>query len=98
MPDITVSRPPGERETGAIRRRALPLWAARHVGDDDEILARLLITSWTLATGRTLRSDVPPQFLSDEELISFWADERTAADHAPADEAPADDVPPAGAR
>ncbi len=55
MPDITVSRPPGERETGAIRRRGLPLWAARHVGDDDEILARLLITSWTLATGRTLR-------------------------------------------
>ena len=94
MPDITVSRPPGERESGAIPRRGLPLWAARHVGDDDEILARLLITSWTLATGRTLRSDVPPHFLSDEELISFWADERMTADLA----VPADDVPPARAR
>ena len=94
MPDITVSRPPGERESGAIPRRGLPLWAASHAGDDDVILARLLITSWTLATGRTLRSDVPPRFLSDEELISFWADERMTADLA----VPADDVPPARAR
>ena len=94
MPDITVSRPAGERESGAIPRRGLPLWAASHAGDDDVILARLLITSWTLATGRTLRSDVPPRFLSDEELISFWADERMTADLA----VPADDVPPARAR
>lgn len=94
MPDITVSRPPGERASGAIPRRGLPPWAASRAGDDDQILARLLITSWTLATGRTLRSDVPPHFLSDEELISFWADERMTADQA----SPADDVPPAGAR
>jgi len=61
----------------------LPGWAASHVHDDDEILARLLIISWTLATGRTLRGDVPPQMLSAEELISFWADEQMTADHAP---------------
>jgi hypothetical protein len=32
-------------------------------GDEDELLARVLITSWTLATGRTL---------------SFWADDLIA--------------------
>jgi hypothetical protein len=61
----------------------LPGSAVSHVHDDDEILARLLIISWTLATGRTLRGDVPPQMLSAEELISFWADEQMTADHAP---------------
>jgi len=45
---------------------------------DDELLARVLITSWSLATGRTLRG-VPPQSLTEDELISFWAD-----DHIPA--------------
>lgn len=61
----------------------LPGWAPGHVPDDDEILARLLIISWTLATGRTLRGDVPPHMLSAEELVSFWADEQMTADHAP---------------
>jgi len=42
------------------------------------LIARLLITSWSLTTGRTLRG-VPPQALTEEELISFWAD-----DHVPA--------------
>ena len=42
------------------------------------MLARVLITSWCLATGRTLRG-VPPQSLTEDELISFWAD-----DHIPA--------------
>jgi hypothetical protein len=81
--DITVSSIPGERGSCALPRMRLPGWAASHVHDDDEILARLLIISWTLATGRTLRSDVPPQMLSAEELISFWADEQMTADHAP---------------
>ena len=46
--------------------------------NEDELLARVLITSWSLATGRTLRG-VPPQSLTEDELISFWAD-----DHIPA--------------
>ena len=45
---------------------------------EDELLARVLITSWSLTTGRTLRG-VPPQSLAEDELISFWAD-----DHIPA--------------
>jgi hypothetical protein len=42
---------------------------------DDELLARLLIDTWTLTTGRMLRSDVPPQELTEQELIVFWADD-----------------------
>ena len=51
--------------------------AVRHA-NEDELLARVLITSWSLATGRTLRGG-PPQSLTEDELISFWAD-----DHIPA--------------
>ena len=82
MHDITVSSMPPERGSCALPRIRLAGWAASNVHDYDEILARLLITSWTLATGRTLRGDVPPQMLSAEELISFWADEQMTADHA----------------
>jgi hypothetical protein len=42
---------------------------------DDELIARLLIHTWTLATGKTLRCDVPPHELTKDELIDFWADE-----------------------
>jgi hypothetical protein len=41
----------------------------------DDLLATLLIRSWMVATGRTLRSDVPPRDLPAEELIDFWADD-----------------------
>jgi hypothetical protein len=41
----------------------------------DDLLATLLIHSWMVATGRTLRADVPPPELSAEELIDFWADD-----------------------
>jgi len=58
------------------RRRVFSL--AIRPAIDDELLARVLITSWSLATGRTLRG-VPPQSLTEDELISFWAD-----DHIPA--------------
>ena len=44
---------------------------------DDELLARVLITSWSLATGRSLPG-VAPQALTEDELISFWADDKTA--------------------
>ena len=42
---------------------------------DDELIARLLIHTWTLTTGKTLRSDVPPHELSEDELIGFWSDD-----------------------
>ena len=42
---------------------------------DDELIARLLIHTWTLATGKTLRCDVPPAELTEEELIDFWYDD-----------------------
>ena len=44
---------------------------------DDEVLAAILIRMWALASGRTLRRDVPPSRLSEEELIAFWADDMT---------------------
>lgn len=43
---------------------------------EDELIARLLIHTWTLTTGKTLRCDVPPHELSEEELIDFWSDDR----------------------
>ncbi len=42
---------------------------------EDAVLASILINTWTLATGRVLRSDVPPDELSQDELIAFWADD-----------------------
>jgi hypothetical protein len=42
------------------------------------LLARVLVTSWTLVTGRSLRPGVPPRLHSEEELISFWADDLIA--------------------
>ena len=41
---------------------------------DDELIARLLLVTWKLSTGRMLR-DVPPGELTEEELINFWADD-----------------------
>jgi hypothetical protein len=41
----------------------------------DDLIAQLLIHTWTLTAGRMLRSDVPPQELTEQELIDFWADE-----------------------
>jgi hypothetical protein len=41
----------------------------------DDLLATLLVHSWMVATGRTLRADVPPRDLSPAELIDFWADD-----------------------
>lgn len=77
MQDTTVSHTPCASDSRAISRRNLhakPIaWA-----NDDELLARVLITSWTLATGRTLRPGVPPHALPADELISFWADDLIA--------------------
>jgi len=63
--------------SGAKSRRRFFSRAVQHA-NEDELLARVLITSWSLTTGRTLRG-VSPQSLTEDELISFWAD-----DHIPA--------------
>ena len=71
---------------------------AVHDAAEDELLARILITSWSLATGRTLRADAAPQSLSEEELISFWADDQVGgASHARL-AGPAGSVPAAAGR
>jgi len=76
--DITVSNETRERRTRTIGPDKFPARAAGHAQDDDELLARVLIASWTLATGRTLRADIPARFLSADELIDFWADDQMA--------------------
>jgi hypothetical protein len=65
MPGSAVSRAPGAVQP--VDRE-----------NEDELLARVLITSWTLATGRTLPPGVPPHSHTEEELISFWADDQIA--------------------
>jgi hypothetical protein len=81
MPDITGFRVACGRESTAIPLRTLSRRAADLAvqGGDDELL-RLLVTSWSLITGRSLRADVPPQRLSEDELISFWADDHLATE------------------
>jgi hypothetical protein len=61
---------PGTGEPGAGQPRT------RAAGRADDLLASILITNWTLATGRTLPAGVAPRSLSEEDLISFWADDR----------------------
>jgi hypothetical protein len=39
----------------------------------DDHLALMLMTVWALSTGRRL-PDRPPWLLSEEELITFWAE------------------------
>jgi hypothetical protein len=77
MQDTTVSGICFASDSGVKPRRRFFSRAVWHA-NDDELLARVLITSWSLATGRTLRG-VPPQSLTEDELIRFWAD-----DHIPA--------------
>ena len=77
MQDVTVSGMCFASDFSAKSRRRFFSRAVRHA-NEDELLARVLITSWSLNTGRTLRG-VPPQSLTEDELISFWAD-----DHIPA--------------
>lgn len=39
----------------------------------DEQLALMLMTIWALSTGRAM-PDRPPRFLSERELVDFWAE------------------------
>lgn len=71
MPERTTGGPTG-------RPASHPRSGTHHDDTGDEILAIVLIRMWALASGRTLRSDVPPGQLSEEELIAFWADDMTA--------------------
>jgi hypothetical protein len=78
MQDTTVSPPAYASDPASMPRRnsrAKPVYRE----NEDELLARVLVTSWTLVTGRTLRTGVPPHSHSEEELISFWADDHIAA-------------------
>jgi hypothetical protein len=63
---------------GKARPPSLAPGSGTRPGDPgDEVLAAILIRMWALASGRTLRCDVPPDQLSAEELIAFWADDMT---------------------
>ncbi len=75
-------KPPGPLVDTTLERGAAPpgLYASRHnTRAEDDLLAFLLIHTWTLTTGRVLRSDVPPAQLNEEELIAFWADDYIVA-------------------
>jgi hypothetical protein len=76
MKDTTVSRLWFASDSGVNARRRF-LSRTPRPSSEDELLARVLITSWSLATGRSLRG-VEPQALTEDELISFWADDKTA--------------------
>ena len=86
MYDTTVLRPFGARDSSAITQRD-PRPEEPGIGEPgteaadraDDLLAAILITNWTLATGRTLPAGVSPRSLSEEDLISFWADDRMAS-------------------
>ncbi len=66
--DGTSSRPPSSAPGSGT---------SHHDPEGDEVLAAVLVRMWTLASGRTLPRDVPPDQLSVEELIAFWADDLT---------------------
>lgn len=42
---------------------------------DDDLVAQLLIHTWMLTTGRTIRCHTRLFELTEEELIEFWADD-----------------------
>jgi len=73
MQDSTVLSEGDATDSGAHACRGIFVRAVH--ADEDALLARVLITSRSLATGRTLRAGVPPESLTEEELISFWADD-----------------------
>ena len=72
MSTITLA----EAETGrrwrpGLRFRPEPAPVASR--SDDEHLAFLLVTTWSLRTGRRLRH-APPEQLTEVELLEFWSD------------------------
>ena len=82
MQDTTVSGLHRASDSAANTRRKFSSRAIRR-HEEDELLARVLILSWSLTTGRILREGVAPQSLTEDELISFWADDQIGlASHA----------------
>jgi hypothetical protein len=75
MQDTTVYGIRRASDSDANTRRKFFSRAVPYTSEDD-LLARVLITSWSLATGRTLREGVAPHSLTEEELINFWADDQ----------------------
>lgn len=53
-----------------------PLTYCVPMPDDDDLLALVLITTWTARTGRLLPIGVPPAELTEQQLIDFWADDQ----------------------
>ena len=90
MYDTTVLRPFGARDSSAITQRdphpEEPGTGVAGTGEPgteaadraDDLLAAILITNWTLATGRTLPVGISPRSLSEEDLIRFRADDPMA--------------------
>jgi hypothetical protein len=78
MQDTTVYHTSRASDSRALSRWNFLVKPVADWGNDDEILARVLVTSWTLVTGRTLRAGVSPRSHSADELISFWADDLIA--------------------
>src|SRR5260370_33350249 len=72
MQDTTVSGVRCASDSGANTRRRFFSRAVHHA-DEDELLAQVLITSWSLATGRTLRAGAAPHSLTANDLYSFRA-------------------------
>jgi len=83
MQDTTVFGIHRASGSGLNTRRKFFSRSARYANEDD-LLARVLITSWSMATGRTLRDGVAPHSLTEDELISFWADDQMTNLAAPA--------------
>ena len=81
MYDTTVLRPFGARDSFAITQRdprpeesgtkEPGTEAADHA---DDLLAAILTTNWTLATGRTLPAGVSPRSLSDIDTVPISVD------------------------
>jgi hypothetical protein len=84
---------PIQKFTRIIRDCAAQSGSSRsEIDGDDGELAALFIRMWSLASGRAVPRDVPPDQLTEEELIGFWADDfsRPGGRHAAHDpEAPA---------
>lgn len=67
LPDVIASTAlPTARRTAAGKTAG---------SGDDSLLAALYMRMWALASGRPLPRDVPPGELTEEELVSFWADD-----------------------
>lgn len=45
------------------------------VEKSDDLLAAMYVRMWEVVSGRSLPRNIPPEELSEEELISFWADD-----------------------